>query len=109
MPAEAIELLEDTGNGLFFSAVSIWEVAIKQALGRADFPVDAQRLRSLLLDNGFRELSMTSQHAVAVLNLPPVHRDPFDRMLIAQAMSEGMTLLTVDRKIAQYPGPIRKV
>ena len=87
----------------------MWEAAIKHGLGRRDFRVDARLLRRGLLDNGYDELPITGEHAVALDSLPPIHRDPFDRMLIVQSMVEGITLLTVDPLIAQYPAPIRKV
>ena len=96
-------------NELLFSAASLWEIAIKSGLGRDDFAVDARLLRRGLLDNGYGELPIASEHAVATENLPPIHKDPFDRMLIAQAMVEGITLLTADERIASYPGPIQKV
>jgi PIN domain nuclease of toxin-antitoxin system len=105
----AVGLLKDERNQLFFSALSIWEVAIKSALNKKDFNTDARVLRRGLLDAGYLELPIASEHAVAVYNLPPLHRDPFDRLLIAQAAVEGITLLTADRQIAKYPGPIRKV
>lgn len=109
MPKAAREIITDPANELFFSAVSIWEIAIKRALGRSNFQADPQRMRHLLLANGYRELPLTSDHGLAVLGLPPIHQDPFDRILIAQATTERMTLLTADSDIAQYPGPIRKV
>jgi len=96
-------------NELFFSAASLWEIAIKRSLGRADFQVDARLLRRGLLDNGYNELPIASEHAVAIDNLPAIHRDPFDRILVVQAMVEGITLLTMDPVVAQYPGPIQKV
>jgi PIN domain nuclease of toxin-antitoxin system len=96
-------------NDLLFSAASLWEIAIKSGLGRDDFAVDARVLRRGLLDNGYGELPIVSEHAVAIESLPALHRDPFDRMLIAQATIEGITLLTADEVIAQYPGPIRKI
>ena len=102
-------LLDDRRNELVFSAVSIWEAAIKSALQKKDFKVDARQLRRGLLDNGYTELPITSQHALATYALPPIHKDPFDRLLIAQAIVEGITLLTSDRQVAKYPGPIRKV
>jgi PIN domain nuclease of toxin-antitoxin system len=102
-------LLLDPENTLFFSAAALWEISIKSALRRKDFPVDPSLFRRNLLDNGYIEMPITSEHAVAVFNLPPIHRDPFDRILIAQAIFEGLLLLTHDRKVAQYPGPIRKV
>ncbi|WP_432261349.1 type II toxin-antitoxin system VapC family toxin [Cupriavidus sp. TMH.W2] len=105
--AQAILGNEDTE--LFFSAASLWEVAIKQGLGRADFQVDARVLRRGLLDNGYSELPIGSEHAVAIDCLPPIHKDPFDRLLVAQATVEGITLLTSDQLVAQYPGPVRLI
>jgi PIN domain nuclease of toxin-antitoxin system len=102
-------LLEAPDNELLFSAASMWEIAIKNSLGRDDFEVEPRVLRRGLLDNGYGELPITSQHAVSIDSLPPLHRDPFDRLLVAQAHSEGITLLTADAQVAQYPGPIRKV
>lgn len=102
-------LLNDAGNQLYFSAASLWEVAIKRTLGRDDFQVDPRLLRRGLIDNGYADLPITAEHAVAVDSLPPIHKDPFDRILVAQAMVEGFLLLTVDRVVAKYPGPTRKV
>ena len=107
LPPDARALLEDPDNELVFSAASLWEITIKRSLGRADFQVDARVLRRGLLDNGYLELSITSEHAVFIDSLPAIHKDPFDRILIAQATVEGITLLTADALIAQYPGPIR--
>jgi len=109
LPAATRDLLDDSGNALFFSAASLWEIAIKSRLGRADFSVDARLLRRGLLDNGYNELPIGSGHAVEIDALPDIHKDPFDRILIAQAMVEGMLLLTADDVVAQYPGPIRKI
>jgi PIN domain nuclease of toxin-antitoxin system len=109
LSAAARKLLNDPGNELVFSAASLWEVAIKSSLGREDFHVEARLLRRGLLDNGYTELPVTSQHAVSIDSLPPLHKDPFDRLLLAQALSEGITLLTSDEVLAQYPGPVRKV
>jgi PIN domain nuclease of toxin-antitoxin system len=105
----AVSLLDDQRNQLFFSALSIWEIAIKSALRKKDFDTDARQLRRGLITSGYTELPITSEHAIAVYNLPPIHKDPFDRLLVAQANVEGITLLTADAKIAKYPGPIRKV
>ena len=101
--------LNDPNNELFFSAVSLWEVAIKSGLGRDDFRVEPRVLRRALLDNGYVELPVTSEHAVNVDALPPLHKDPFDRLLLAQALVEGITLLTADVQLARYRGPVRKV
>ena len=105
----ASALISAPENELFFSAASLWEIAIKRGLGRADFKVDARVLRRGLLDNGYSELPIGSEHAVAIDSLPPIHKDPFDRILVAQATVEGITLLTVDALVAQYPGPVQEV
>jgi PIN domain nuclease of toxin-antitoxin system len=102
-------LIDDPANDLIFSAASIWEIAIKSRLGRDDFRVEPRQLRRGLLDNGYLELPITSQHVVGIDGLPPLHKDPFDRLLLAQALAEGLTLLTADARLARYPGPVRKV
>ena len=102
-------MINDQGNELFFSAVNLWEVAIKQALGKRDFQIDPRLLRRGLLDNGYNEISVSCDHAIAVRNLPPIHKDPFDRMLVAQAVVDGLTLLTADSVLARYPGPVQRV
>jgi PIN domain nuclease of toxin-antitoxin system len=101
-------LLNDPGNSLLFSVVSLWEIVIKQTIGRDDFKVDPRLLMRGLLDNGYGEIAVTSAHALAVEDLPPLHRDPFDRMLLAQARVEGLTLLTADAAVLRYPGPVQK-
>jgi PIN domain nuclease of toxin-antitoxin system len=106
---DARSLIEDAANELVFSAASLWEIAIKRRLGRRDFQVDARILRRGLLDNGYSELPVAGEHAVAIDGLPPIHSDPFDRILVAQATIEGITLITSDRVVARYPGPVRKV
>jgi len=107
LSAEARALIAAPENELFFSAASLWEIAIKRGLGRDGFQVDARLLRRGLLDNGYSELPVASEHAVAVEGLPPIHKDPFDRILVAQAMVEGIVLLTGDAVVALYPGPVR--
>ena len=109
LPKDILTLLEDEDNELMFSAASLWEVAIKSGLGRKDFRVEARLLRRGLLDNGYSELPIVSDHVVVIESLPPIHKDPFDRVLVAQATVEGITLLTNDPVVAQYPGPIRKL
>lgn len=106
---EALRLIEAPTNEIFFSAASLWEIAIKSSLGRTDFAADARVLRRGLLDNRYSELPVMSEHAVAIVGLPAIHKDPFDRILIAQAMIEGITLLTADAIVAQYAGPIRRI
>lgn len=109
LSAPARKLFEDPDNELVFSAASLWEIAIKSGLGREDFSANARLVRRGLLDNGYIELPIASEHAVEIDALPPIHKDPFDRILIAQAMVEGITLITVDEIVARYPGPIRRV
>jgi PIN domain nuclease of toxin-antitoxin system len=105
----ARKLLKNPGSELLFSAANLWEVAIKRGLGRADFQADPRLLRRGLLDNGYTELPILSEHVVAIDSLPPIHKDPFDRLLVAQATVEGITLLTMDSAVAKYPGPVRLV
>jgi PIN domain nuclease of toxin-antitoxin system len=109
VPAEAAELLADERHRLWFSAASIWEIGIKAALGRADFDLDPRILRRGLLENGYAELVIGSVDALEAAALPPVHSDPFDRMLVAQARNEGMLLLTSDARVADYGSPVRLV
>ena len=109
LSASARRLLNNPRNELLFSAASLWEITIKISLGRDDFRVEPRLLRRGLLDNGYGELPITGQHAVSVDTLPPLHRDPFDRLLVSQALCEGITLLTTDAQLARYPGPVRKV
>jgi PIN domain nuclease of toxin-antitoxin system len=99
-------MLVDERNQLVFSVVSLWEIAIKRGLGRDDFHVDSRLLRRSLIDNDYEELALTGQHAVTVDGLPAIHRDPFDRLLVAQSMVEGITLLTSDVMVAQYAGTV---
>ena len=109
LSAEARNLLQNSVHHLTFSVVSLWEITIKRGLGRADFRVEPRVLRRGLRDYGYTELPITADHALAVDMLPALHKDPFDRMLVAQAMIEGITLLTGDPLVASYPGPIRRL
>lgn len=109
MSVEAADLIDDPGNQLHFSPIAVWECAIKTAKGRASFQIDPHVLRRGLLDNGYVEIPITAAHAAATQHLPPIHKDPFDRMLVAQATVEGVTLLTSDATVARYPGPVRRV
>lgn len=106
---DASTMIQNRENRLYFSAVSIWEITIKRGLGRADFRVDPALLRRGLVENGYEELPVTSTHAIEIGRLPVMHKDPFDRMLVAQAGSEGLLLLTSDALVARYPGPIQLV
>jgi PIN domain nuclease of toxin-antitoxin system len=105
----ATQLIADPDNALYFSVVNLWEITIKHGLGRGDFQVDPRILRRELLENGYAELTITSDHAIAVGLLPRIHQDPFDRILVAQATVEAITLLTSDPVVARYPGPVRAV
>jgi len=106
LSAAARKLLTDPRNELLFSAASLWEVAIKNSLGREDFRVEPRLLRRGLLDNGYVELPVTSQHAVIIDALPPLHKDPFDRLLVAQAQIDELTMITADEAIRAYDIPL---
>jgi PIN domain nuclease of toxin-antitoxin system len=107
---EARQAIESPDNSVFFSVASIWEVVIKSGLGRDDFQIDARVLRANLIDAGYEELSIEASHAFEVARLPAIHGDPFDRLLIGQAIAEGIVLLTHDELIRQYDlAPIRYV
>jgi PIN domain nuclease of toxin-antitoxin system len=109
LSATARSLIDNLENELLFSSASLWEVVIKRGLGRGDFQVDPRLLRRGLLDNGYGELPILSDHVAAIEGLPAIHQDPFDRLLVSQASVEGITLLTTDSWLAKYPGPIRIV
>ena len=101
--------MEDPNHTLFFSPISLWEIAIKRGLDRPDFRVDGRVLRRNLWESNFTELAVTSDHALGVHNLPPLHKDPFDRLLVAQARVEGLLLLTADQSIALYGDGVQQV
>ena len=103
------ELLLAPENALYFSPASIWEIVIKRGLGRDDFQVDPVRLRKLLMVYGYTEVPVTSDHALALDGLPPLHKDPFDRLLLAQARSEGMMLVSSDTQVLRYGDGIAKI
>lgn len=105
----ARDLIDSEANQPAFSVVSLWEISIKRAQGRDDFKVDPRRLRRRLLDNAWRELPIDGEHAIIAGGLPQIHKDPFDRMLVAQAMVEGAKLLTVDSQLARYGDPVLRV
>jgi PIN domain nuclease of toxin-antitoxin system len=109
LPKKASELMNEVGNALYFSTASIWEMSIKLTRQRKDLEIDIRQWRTGLLANGYQELEITSLHAMAVRDLPDIHKDPFDRLLLAQAMREDLTLVTADELLASYPGPILKV
>ena len=109
LSSEARRLLNERDNEVFFSPISFWEIAIKRGLGRPDFMFDGHLLRDSLVETGFQEIMLTTDLALGVASLPLLHKDPFDRLLIAQAIIEGVTLLTSDALVAQYPGSVRRV
>jgi PIN domain nuclease of toxin-antitoxin system len=103
------KLLADDANDFFFSVINIWEIAVKRSHGRTGYAIDPRDLRQSMLANAFQELQVTGDHAIAVESLPLLHKDPFDRLLIAQAAVEGIILLTADKMVAKYPGPIQMI
>jgi PIN domain nuclease of toxin-antitoxin system len=107
LPAGLAEMLEDPRHTPVFSVANLWELVIKQSLGRPDFLVQPAVLRRALLEGGWQELAIEARHALAVAQLPPLHRDPFDRLLLAQATADGLLLITADSQLATYPGPVR--
>lgn len=102
-----VGMLEDPLNTPVFSVVSLWELVIKRGLDRPDFQLEPSLLRQALLEAGWRELPVQAHHVLAVGQLPPLHRDPLDRLLLAQAQADGLLLITADQQLAQYPGPVR--
>jgi PIN domain nuclease of toxin-antitoxin system len=98
LSGHARSLIEDTANEMYFSAVNLWEIEIKHR--RLSF--DPNALHQNLLKNGYRELAITTRHVLALSRLPALHGDPFDRILIAQALSERLLLLTADKMVKQY-------
>ena len=104
-----VQLLEDPMNTPVFGVVSLWEVVIKSALDRPDLRVEPSLLRQVLVEAGWRELVVEARHMLAVAQLPALHRDPFDRLLLAQAQADGLLLITADQQLAQYPGPVRRM
>ena len=105
----ARDLICSPQASIWVSAATIWEIAIKHALGKGDMPQSSAEVLRYFRDSGYRFLPVEPEHAAAVEALPAIHRDPFDRLLIAQAAHEGMILLTGDAVLAKYPGSVRKV
>ena len=100
-----LEILQNDAETLYFSAASIWEITIKSTLGKADFRISAQTIHNELLAQDFLPLPIEAQHAIHTAHLPPIHHDPFDRLLLAQAEQENLILLTADQKLHQYGKP----
>jgi PIN domain nuclease of toxin-antitoxin system len=109
LPARVGRLFRDGRHEFFASVASIWEVAIKSAGARKGFNSSATLLRENLIENGFHELPVTGAHAVAIDRLPLLHGDPFDRLLVAQALVEPMVLITTDVRLGAYPGTIEVI
>ena len=107
LSAALAAMLQDPANTPVFSVASLWELVIKQGLGKPDFQVEPALLRRALLDGGWQELPVQAHHALAVAALPLLHRDPFNRLLLAQASSDGLLLITADQQLAAYPWPVR--
>lgn len=106
LSAAAWSMIEEA-DAVYVSSASIWEAAIKYQLGK--LKVAPNRLLEAVAPSGFLELSISSRHAAAVANLPPIHRDPFDRLLLAQAISEPLHFLTADEQLAQYSELVRRI
>jgi PIN domain nuclease of toxin-antitoxin system len=109
LPEQARVLLEDATNQIYCSAASLWEIAIKAELRRADFQVELPALRGVLPEMAIEEMPVTGRHTEKLLELPPIHKDPFDRMLVAQSMTEPLFLLTNDAVLARYWDGVRVV
>jgi PIN domain nuclease of toxin-antitoxin system len=109
LPVGAAALIDDPRSELLFSSASIWEMAIKQGVRRGGFDWEPRLVRRGLLDHGWSELPITSDHALAVTSLPSLHKDPFDRILLGQAVAEGVALVTVDEMLIRYGSPVRRV
>lgn len=109
LPKAARALIQDHENEVFYSAASVWEISIKAGLRRSDFRIDVEQFHAALPQVGFSELAVRAAHAVAVSRLPALHRDPFDRMLVAQALLEPLVLVTNDELLVKYPAPVRMI
>jgi len=106
LPQSAEKYLRDESNDLFFSPASIWEVVIKHGLNRPDFNTDPHLLYNALIENGYNHLPITAEHTLLTGTLPQIHKDPFDRILLAQSIAAGITLLTADDILINYPAPV---
>jgi PIN domain nuclease of toxin-antitoxin system len=112
LPRRALELINDRDNDIFVSAGSIWEIAIKHSQKRrrtGDIIINSAEARDYFREAGYQLLDISAEHAIAVENLPPLHSDPFDRILIAQALTEPLHLLTHDAMVAEYSDTIIEV
>ena len=102
VPDAMRQLLEDARNRVWFSAASIWEIAIKHSLKKREFDVEPTIIWKAARETGLEELAISAEHAIGVEGLPSIHKDPFDRLLVAQAHAEGMKLLSIDPKVNAY-------
>ena len=105
--SELTSLLSDPSNHLYFSSASIWEISIKESMGKKDFKVSTKKLHEGLVENGYKEIKVSALHAMEVMKLPFIHRDPFDRILVATAIWENMPLLTNDSILSPYHSLVR--
>lgn len=99
---KALSIIQDFKQRLYFSSASLWEIAIKSSLNKTDFDVNPKQLADGLLYDGFEQLYIKNQHLYAIKNLPNIHKDPFDRLLLAQAQNESFYFLTADTLILNY-------
>ena len=106
LPQAAEEYVLDESNELYYSAASIWEIVIKRALDRPDFDADPHLMQTALLESGYFQLAIDARHTLLTGTLPMIHKDPFDRILLAQSLSEGVSLLTTDEILTKYPAPV---
>ena len=109
LPAAARDLIAAEKTTVWVSAVSVWEIAIKHAVGRGDMPVSARDAMCYFEESGYRLLSIAPEHAAAVEDLPPHHQDPFDRLLVAQALTEPLRLMSNDPLVALYSDTVLRV
>jgi len=105
----ARDLIVSPKTTVWVSTANLWEIAIKYALGRGDMPISSHKAMGYFKESGYRILSVDAEHAIAVEELPAHHQDPFDRILVAQALIEPMRLMTHDVKVAQYSDTIIKI
>jgi len=109
LPKKAREMIESPKSSVWISAATVWEIAIKHSLGRGDMPVSSQDALSYFRESGYRFLPVEPEHAAAVEDLQPHHGDPFDRILVAQAITEPMRLITHDPMVARYSDTIIEI
>jgi len=106
LPASVEKYILDESNELYYSSASIWEIVIKRGLNRPDFDVSPHLLNKSLVENGYLQIPISVEHTLLTGTLPMIHKDPFDRILVAQSIAEGISLLTTDERIAEYPAPV---